>query len=65
MCGQVGMTLLCMHKVFSHWKREADDHDVILVTSKKSVYVEGREYIRGSPHKLKAIVWVFGSQTFW
>ena len=31
---------------FSHWKREADDCDIILVMSKSSVYVEGREYIR-------------------
>ena len=32
---------------FSCQKREADDHDIILVTSKLSVYVEGRKYIRG------------------
>ena len=50
---------------FSHQKREADDHDIILVMWKSSVYVEGREYIRGSAHELEAIVWVFGSQTFW
>ena len=46
---------------FSCWKREADGCDVILVTSKSSVYVEGREYIRGSAHELEAIIWVFGS----
>ena len=39
MNGWVGMTLLCMCKVFFHQKREADDCDVILVTSKSSVYV--------------------------
>ena len=55
------MTLPCLCKVFSCQKREADDHDIILVMSKSSVYVDGREYIRGSAHKLKAIIWVFGS----
>ena len=34
---------------FSRWKREADDHDVILVMSKSSVYIEVREYI-GEAH---------------
>ena len=46
---------------FTCWKREADDHDIILVMSKLSDYIEGREYIRGSAHELQAIVWVFGS----
>ena len=46
---------------FSHGKREADNCDVILVTSKSSAYVEGRENIRGSAHELEAIIWVFGS----
>ena len=50
---------------FSHQKREADDHDVILVVSKLSIDVEGRDYIRRSAHELEAIVWVFGSWTFW
>ena len=46
---------------FSHQKREADNCDVTLVTSKSSVYVEGREYIRGSAHELEVIIWVFGN----
>ena len=46
---------------FSHQKREADNCDVILVTSKSSVYVEGREYIRGSAHELEVIIWGFGN----
>ena len=46
---------------FFHQKRETDDHDIILVMSKSSVYVEGREYIRESTHKLEAIIWVSGS----
>ena len=50
---------------FSCQKREAHDHDIILVTSKSSAYIDGGEYIRGSAHELKAIVWVFGSHTFW
>ena len=50
---------------FSHQKREVDDHDIILVMSKWSAYVEGREYIRGNAHELKAIVLVFWSHTFW
>ena len=29
---------------FSCWKREADNHDIILVMSKSPVYIEGREY---------------------
>ena len=49
---------------FSCQKREAEDHGVILVTSKASVYVEGRECIRGSAHKLKAIIWVLGAEHF-
>ena len=46
---------------FSCWKRETDDCDVILVVSKLSVYIKGREYIRGSTHELEVIVLAFGS----
>ena len=65
MHGQVGMTLLCTCKVFSCQKSEADDGDAILVISKLSAYVEGGEYVKGSAHELKAIIWVFGSHMFW
>ena len=50
---------------FSCQKREAGDCDIILVMSKLSAYVEGGKYIRGSAHEFKAILWVFGSHTFW
>ena len=46
---------------FPHQMGEADDCNIILVMSKLSVYIEGSEYIRGSVHELKAIIWVFGS----
>ena len=65
MCRWVGVTLLCMCKVFPAGKREADDHDIILVMSKSSVYIEGREYIKGSALELDVIIWFFGSWTFW
>ena len=46
---------------FSCQKREADDCDIILVMSNLAVYIEGREYIRGSAHEFEAIIWVFAS----
>ena len=46
---------------FLHQKREADDLDITLVMSMSSAYVASREYIRGSAHELKAIVWVLGA----
>ena len=52
-------------KGFSLQKREADNHDIILVMSKLSAYIEGGEFIRGSAHELKAIIWVFRSHIFW
>ena len=60
---QVGMTLLHMHEVFPARKGKQ-----MIMTSFSwchchYAYVEGWEYIRGSAHELKAIVWVFGNCT--
>ena len=49
---------------FSHWKREADNCDIIRWCHCPGAYVYGEGYIRGVHMSLRALVWVFGCSTF-
>ena len=49
---------------FSHWKREADNCDVIRWCHCHYAYVEVGDYKRRAQTSLRALIWVFGCSTF-
>ena len=63
MCRWVGMTLLCICKVFPCGRGKQMIMMSLEWHHESSVYVEGRGYIRRTCTSLKAIIWVSGEIT--
>ena len=62
---QVGWHDFTVHpQGFSHWKRRADDHDIIRWYHCHYAHVEGWEYKRRAHMSIGALIWVFGCNTF-